>query len=120
MVGSTEKITKSKPAKYFAVIICHSLSGRVSKSSIVPVRCSSANERMVIAGIKNMNTQGAITNKLSSEAKPASKMLKLPGKTQRNKPIANRKIVITLYPIRDVRKLLISFRNNDIIRKPLL
>jgi hypothetical protein len=75
---------------------------------------------MVMAGIKNMNTQGAITNKLSSEAKPASRMLKFPGNTHKNKPIANKKIVITLYPISDVRKLLISFRNNDIIRKPLL
>jgi hypothetical protein len=74
---------------------------------------------MVMAGMRNMNTQGAITNKLSKEAYPASKMLKFPGKTQRKSPMASKNMVITLYPINDVRKLLISFRNSAIIRKPL-
>jgi len=39
-------------------------------------------------------------------------MLKSVGKTQRNNPITIRNTVITMYPISELKKLLISFKNN--------
>ncbi len=50
---------------------------------------------MVIAGIKNKNTQGAKKKNEVKSAKPAFKILKSPLKTHRNKPFNNKKTPIT-------------------------
>ena len=61
-VGSTENTTSNNPAKYLARIICRSVSGRVSNSSMVPDFFSSENNRIVMAGMRNIKTQGAMIN----------------------------------------------------------
>src|SRR5690554_942457 len=58
-VGNRESSTSTTPARYFAKITCKSVRGRVKRSSMVPVRLSSEKDRMVMAGTKNMKTQGA-------------------------------------------------------------
>jgi hypothetical protein len=68
-------MTNVKPARNFAVMICISLIGFVSKSSIVPDRLSSAKNRIVMAGIKKRNTKGAILNKPSIDAYPMVRTL---------------------------------------------
>src|SRR5690554_1225941 len=88
-----------------------SLIGLVSKSSIVPFFFSSANIFIVIAGIRNKNTQGANIKSPSIPAKPKSKTLNPIGKTHRKSPITARKTIIVIYPINEDRKLLISFKN---------
>jgi hypothetical protein len=55
-VGKTDKVIRVIPAKNFASKIPKSLIGLVNKSSMVPVRRSSAMDRIVIAGIKIKNT----------------------------------------------------------------
>ena len=52
-------ITNSNAAVNFPITICQSDSGFVFKSSMVPLLNSSAKLFIVIAGIKNRNTQGA-------------------------------------------------------------
>jgi hypothetical protein len=59
---------------------------------------------MVIAGIKNRNTQGANKKKLSRFAKPASKILNVPLNTHKNRPFRVRKSPITRYPMGEVKK----------------
>ena len=95
MVGNTEKITKTSAAKYFPKMICVSEIGLVVINSMVPLFFSSANERIVIAGIKNINIQGAKLKKESSVAYPSSRIL-VSGKTQANKPLATKKIVMAM------------------------
>ena len=68
-------ITKVKEAKNFPNTIFDSLIGNVESISIVPDLNSSAKERMVSAGIKNISTQGAIMKNLSRLAYPSSKIL---------------------------------------------
>ena len=59
-VGNNAISTNTKPARYFAQIISHEVSGLVFNNSIVPVLFSSEKDRIVTAGIKIRNTQGAI------------------------------------------------------------
>ena len=66
-------------------MIFDSVSGKVDKISMVPDLNSSANDRIVNAGIKNIKTQGAITKNLSRVAYPSSKIL-VSGTIQRKNP----------------------------------
>lgn len=61
-------ITNNTEAKYLAKTICKSDNGCVNKISRVPLFDSSANIFIVTAGIKNKNTQGAMTKRVSIEA----------------------------------------------------
>ena len=69
-VGNNAAIDTSHAPKNLANTTCPSVKGRVNKSSKVPVRCSSANDRMVMAGIRNISTQGAMANNGANEAIP--------------------------------------------------
>jgi hypothetical protein len=70
-------MTKSvTPAKYFANNILKSEIGRVKSNSIVPVRRSSAIERMVIAGIKIRKMIGdKLKNGIKSASVPSNKLV---------------------------------------------
>ena len=62
-------------ARYFAKRILKSEIGRVKSSSIVPVRRSSAIDRMVIAGISIRKTIGEeLKNGMRSASAPSSKL----------------------------------------------
>src|SRR6056297_1157360 len=89
--------------------------GRVSNSSIVPCFFSSEIILIVTAGTRNKKIQGANVNKLSKVAYPLSKTLFWPGNTHINNPIANRKTIITMYPVIVLKNSLISFFSNAII-----
>jgi len=67
---------------------------------------------MVIAGIKKRKTKGASVHNPSILAYPFSKILKSRGKTQINKPLISKKTIITIYPINELKKFLISLLNN--------
>ena len=64
---------------------------------------------MVIAGIKNKNTQGAKKKNEVKSAKPAFKILKSPLKTHKNKPFINKKTPITKQAIGLAKNELNSF-----------
>jgi hypothetical protein len=61
-------ITNVNPAKNFARIIVNSDKGLVSNNSSVPFFFSSANIRIVMAGIRNRYRNGPIRNKPSRPA----------------------------------------------------
>jgi len=67
---------------------------------------------MLMAGIRNRKTYGAITNKPSICANPYSNILNSMGNAHKKSPVINRKIMITIYPIIDEKKLAISFFSN--------
>ena len=71
--------------------ICMSVSGSVSRKSIVPVRFSSANERIVIAGTKKRKRNCERLNKPCKSANPDSITLFTFGKTQMKSPETIRK-----------------------------
>jgi hypothetical protein len=96
-------------ARYFDRMICQSVSGLVSTNSILPVLNSSEKLLIVTAGARKIKTQGARTKRVSILLYPASSRLNCPGKIHMNNAIANRKRLITMYPISEFRKLLISF-----------
>lgn len=89
MIVGKIAITRSvTPAKYLAKIIPRSEIGLVSNSSIVPVRRSSAMDRMVIAGIRIKKITGDKLKKgIKSASVPSSKLV-LKESTQWNKPEA--------------------------------
>jgi hypothetical protein len=62
-----------------------------------------------MAGIRNRKTKGARTNRLSRPAYPKSRILNSNGKTHKNSPLISRNTAITIYPIRELRKLFSSF-----------
>jgi hypothetical protein len=70
---------------------------------------------MVMAGTKKRKIHGAIVKKLSSEAYPESSMFKSPGKIHINKLLVTRKTIITIYPVREEKKLRISFNKRILI-----
>ena len=59
-VGNRATTSSSTAATYLASTTCPSVRGLVSSSSMVPVRLSSLKLRMVTAGSRNRNTQGAM------------------------------------------------------------
>ena len=75
---------------------------------MVPLLFSSANERMVMAGIRNIRIHGAKLKNASSVAKPSSKIL-VSGNTQVNNPFATKKMVIAIYPISELKNTFNSF-----------
>jgi hypothetical protein len=77
MIVGKIAITRSvTPAKYLAKIIPRSEIGRVSNSSIVPVRRSSAIDRIVIAGIRIKNITGdKLKNGIKSASVPSKRLV---------------------------------------------
>ncbi len=55
-VGKSEKMTRTNEDRNLATTSALSETGRVSSSSMVPARFSSAKVRMVMAGMRNRNT----------------------------------------------------------------
>jgi len=66
---------------------------------------------MVTAGTRKRYNHGAREKRASSEAYPPSRILLFPGKTHKNRLVANRNTKITMYPVSDPKKLVISFLN---------
>ena len=64
-VGNNAISTKTTAARYLAVTILNSEIGRVRRSSMLPVRSSSANIFIVIAGTRKRNTHGEIRKSVS-------------------------------------------------------
>ena len=60
--------TMSKQAKNFPKITCRSVTSLVSSNSMVPVFFSSANWRMVSAGMKKKSVQKAMLKNTSKSA----------------------------------------------------
>jgi len=88
-----------------------SLNGLVNNNSKVPERFSSENIRMVTAGTRKRNTQGAMIKRVSRLAYPLSSTFNSPGKIQIKKLFARRNTIITKYPVSVLKNELISFLN---------
>lgn len=95
--------TKEKEAKNLPTTILYSEIGKVERISIVPDLNSSANERIVSAGIRNIITQGVIMKNLSKVAYPSVKILE-PGSSHKKKPITKINNKIEIYPINELKK----------------
>ena len=95
-VGNNAAIDTSHAPKNLANTTCPSVKGRVNKSSKVPVRCSSANDRMVMAGIRNISTQGAMANNGANEAIPESNTFHPPGNSHRKSPHISKNTATTV------------------------
>jgi len=76
---------------------------------MVPLLNSSAKLFIVIAGIKNINTQGVRKKNGFKSAKPAFKMLKSPLKINKNNPLINKKTPMTKYAMGLAKNELNSF-----------
>jgi hypothetical protein len=76
---------------------------------MVPSRFSSAIILIVTAGIRNIKTHGEMKKSASSPAYPLSSIFNSPGKTHMNILLIRRKTIITIYPVRLLKKPLISF-----------
>lgn len=109
------KTIKTRAAKYLPKMICQMLIGFVFKISMVPTLYSSANMRMVMAGIRKMKIHGAKKKKPFKSANPVFRILKSPSKTQRNKPFKTKNTAITKYPIGVEKNEFSSFFNMAII-----
>jgi hypothetical protein len=70
---------------------------------------------MVTAGTKNIRIHGARAKKLSMEAIPLSKTFQAPGKIHKNRPVKSRNTATTVYPIKELKKLRISFNTSALI-----
>ena len=108
MVGRIASNSTINIEKYLPSVICQEDKGFVFKISNVPALNSSDSERMVMAGTRNMNIQGASSKNLSSEAYPNSKML-LSGSINRNTALINKKMIMAIYPVRLLKNWLSSF-----------
>src|SRR5574344_869559 len=62
-----------KEARYLPVTMSSEVTGSVTSVSILPLRCSSLNTRMVSAGIKKLNVKGSNEKKFLSSARCARK-----------------------------------------------
>ena len=76
---------------------------------MVPLLNSSAKLFIVIAGIKNINTQGVRKKNEFKSAKPAFRMLKSSLKRNKNKPLSNKKTPMTKYAMGLAKNELNSF-----------
>lgn len=84
--------------------------GLVNSNSIVPVRLSSAIERIVIAGIRKRKNHGErLKNGIRSASNPSKRFVSIEI-IQWNAPDKIKKIRIKMYPIMEPKKLLISFK----------
>ena len=95
IVGRMASNNTIRIEKYLPKIICQEDSGFVLRISKVPALNSSASERMVMAGSKNMNIHGASSKNLSREAYPNSKML-LSFSINRNTAFINKKMIMAI------------------------
>ena len=87
-------------------MIWNSVRGLVSSNSIVPYVFSSANARIVIAGIRNKYIHGAKEKRGSREAKPEDNifMYSLGEYVHKNKELIKRKSTKTMGPIKELKK----------------
>ena len=85
-------ITSSTLAMNLPVTICHSWTGLVSSSSMVPVRCSSAIRRMLIIGTTNRNSTLTFEISPRSDASREDSMI-----NPNSRPAPNRKKAMTRY-----------------------
>ncbi len=85
----------SKTPIYFPRTMFWNEIGLVTNNSKVPIFFSSLKDFIVTAGTRNKSTHGANKKNASREAKPASKMLKSPLKTQRKRPFITKKTPMT-------------------------
>jgi hypothetical protein len=67
---------------------------------------------MVTAGTKNIRIQGARAKKEPMEAIPLSNTFQAPGKIHKNRPVKRRNTATTVYPIKELKKLRISFKTS--------
>ena len=67
-VNASANHTNTNWPRYFPIKSCNSVSGCAKTTSMVPVRMSSANERIVTAGTKNKNSHGSKSSIGRSEA----------------------------------------------------
>src|SRR3546814_10018321 len=67
----------STPARNFPPINCALPTGEVNSSSRVPMRLSSAKKRIVRAGTRKINTQGATEKRLSRSEEHTSELQSL-------------------------------------------
>ena len=95
--------SRVRQARNLAHTICMSVSGRVSRKSIVPVRFSSANERMVMAGTKKRNRNCDRLKSPCKSASPDSTTLFTFGKTQMKSPATIRKTPMKIYPMMELK-----------------
>ena len=109
-VGRSDAKDTTQLPKNLATTTCPSVSGRVNRSSSVPARCSSANERIVMAGTRNIITHGANPKNGSKDAMPLSRTFHPPGNSHKNKPEKSRNTPTTVYPSSELKKLRISLR----------
>ena len=72
-MGTSIASADTSEARYLPATTSTGETGSVSSVSIVPLRSSSLNTRMVSAGIKRLNRSGSISKKLRSSATPAIK-----------------------------------------------
>ena len=114
-VGNKATTETAHVPKNLARTTCPSERGRVNNNSRVPCLCSSANDLMVTAGTKNIKIQGASAKKLDIEAIPLSRMFQIPGKIHKNRPVNKRNTATTVYPIKKLKKLRISFKTSALI-----
>ena len=70
---------------------------------------------MVTAGTKNIKIHGAKGKKLAIDAIPLSSTFQAPGKIHKNKPVKSRNTATTVYPIKELKKLRISFKTSALI-----
>ena len=89
-VGSNAAMDTAQAPRNLAKTTCPSVRGRVKSSSSVPARCSSANERIVMAGMRNMSTHGAMAKNGSKVAMPPSRMFHPPGKSHKNRLVKSK------------------------------
>ena len=108
MVGKIVNSNTMSIEKYLPNTICQDDKGRVLSISKVPALNSSASERILIAGTRNINIQGERSKNLSSDAYPKSKIL-LPGNIKRNMPFINKNRMMAMYPVRLLKNWLSSF-----------
>src|SRR5690554_8212455 len=87
-------INRNAP-KNLPFTICQTERGLVSRSSIVPCFLSSEKLRMVTAGIKKINTQGARVKNGFKSAKEPSRRFKSPSNSHKINPFSNKKTAIT-------------------------
>ena len=110
-MGAIAKQIRIIAPKNFPKTIFVKEIGLVIKSSKVPIFCSSLKDLIVIAGIKNNKTQGAMIKKEDKSANPLSKILNSPGINQSRRPFNNKKNAMTIKPTDVEKKELISFFN---------
>ena len=108
-------ITNDRIAKNLLKIIWYLVMGLVVKVSIVPLLYSSDNARILIAGIRSKNNNGAREKKASIDAYALFKMLMVLISDHRSSPFISKNSPIVNGPIILLKNTLISFLYKSII-----